>query len=366
MCASHTRPNAIAIPPRTLYHAFTLVELLVVIGIIALLISILLPSLNQARQSAKTVACLSNLRQNVQGMTLYMTAYNQWIPGSPNTSGIGIVSDPSQNMANTPTRLSAWDWITPVAEEMGIEFNDGASLGQRQERYRELVGGFTFLCPENDGVMARAFLPSGAAPQQWNSYSTPIAFLFKSPPMNYGARVGADRGGLTNNPLYGGNAAVDLPGGYGPRSTKVGSASTKIILADGARFLTSGGLPSYNMDPRSLLGGDFSDWGSFSKYSRGWERGRAPGNNASSATMDARILWARHGGGKQPFQKGGAYRSNYAFFDGHAESMNDLEGSDPAFWVPVGSRIQKGEVWADTEASHIGDNYVNNYFEVPE
>jgi prepilin-type N-terminal cleavage/methylation domain-containing protein len=61
-------------------RGFTLIELLVVVAIIALLISILLPSLSRAREQAKKVKCMSNLKQIGGAMLNYFTEVNDWFP----------------------------------------------------------------------------------------------------------------------------------------------------------------------------------------------------------------------------------------------------------------------------------------------
>src|ERR1051326_6106565 len=62
-------------------NAFTLIELLVVIAIIAILAAILFPVFAQAREKARSISCVSNLKQMGLGWTMYCQDYDEVFPG---------------------------------------------------------------------------------------------------------------------------------------------------------------------------------------------------------------------------------------------------------------------------------------------
>ena len=71
--------------PRSRFHNFTLIELLIVIAILAILISMLLPALNQARETARGIRCTGNQRQISLHMQQYMNDNDTYaITGSLN------------------------------------------------------------------------------------------------------------------------------------------------------------------------------------------------------------------------------------------------------------------------------------------
>jgi type II secretory pathway pseudopilin PulG len=115
--------------------AFTLVELLVVIGIIALLISILLPSLSKAREQAVKVQCASNMRQWGSALQQYVSANKglfphngRIVPGCPN---------PGFDLSWSSSILTQFyaDYLTKTKAD-GEKQNDSVLFCPTQEKHR--------------------------------------------------------------------------------------------------------------------------------------------------------------------------------------------------------------------------------------
>lgn len=122
---------------------FTLVELLVVIGIIALLISILLPSLNRAREMAGALKCLSNLRQLGLATTMFAQDHKGYMP-TCSSDDLARQSDPNHYKFAYRSTGNVMDSYSSLVAYMGRKFGDDNS-------FMNLPGGQSkvFQCPSD-------------------------------------------------------------------------------------------------------------------------------------------------------------------------------------------------------------------------
>ena len=111
-------------------RAFTLVELLVVIGIIALLISMLLPTLGRVRDQANGVKCSSNLRQLVTACLMFAQDHKGRLPGNENDQG------------NPDPEKRAWNFTGP-----GGIGNDWRTAPQTGTLWKYVKSEAVYLCP---------------------------------------------------------------------------------------------------------------------------------------------------------------------------------------------------------------------------
>jgi prepilin-type N-terminal cleavage/methylation domain-containing protein len=104
---------------------FTLVELLVVIGIIAILISLLLPALNKARFAAKITACASNQRQIYMAICMYANDNHGYLPGTNIATAVRVADYTNWNgcypWEKDPTGAAGhWNYSVPGARWYGV------------------------------------------------------------------------------------------------------------------------------------------------------------------------------------------------------------------------------------------------------
>lgn len=323
--------------------AFTLIELLVVVAIIALLLSILLPSLAGAKKVARRVVCGSNLRQLGIGMRTYGIEENDWIVGTPNGSGFSAF-DTATMQDDYPRRpTTIYDWSNPMARYIGV--NDlPRNRGLRMFNSRLGIN----KCPDSNETMVLYGSRPGDFPtngradvQPGVSYLTNWKFLMAG---NSFQNVVQGYAGSSQVywATYTAGWETTLPAKYLPRMSSIGQNARKIFLMDGARYVTDQNV--YDYDPRT---GSYLGAGSYSSSGAQYRGSQEYGEN-----RQARPLSLRHA--LSPTN----LTANALFFDGHVENLNEKRTHYLPFHTPSGSTVTNiGSLWppADNGGYGLGD-----------
>jgi len=191
-------------------NAFTLVELLVVIGIIAVLISVLLPALNRARASAQAVQCLSNVRQLATASIIFANehkGYMQSVTSDAPGNSVIRYNDPQRTKwSYRPDNNLLMDVYSALLRYLGAR---GDVFFQTESEGRSKV----FRCPSDN------WLEMGSAGQNGYKIFNNVTPLPGGPyfPISYGANVDvlavSDSGGVGR---FGLSDRVGVPGGPAP------------------------------------------------------------------------------------------------------------------------------------------------------
>ena len=198
---------------RRIQSGFTLVELLVVVGIIAILVAMLMPALNKVRRQAKDVACASNMRQALQAVFTYNVAYKSglwnceptctyWGKGWTDFSGHSAAHIMHQEYEGKSTRTNWRGYL------MNGKFAPYKVLGCNAEDFRPAsTNGFFYAVKNNGSNFFTGFTPAEAMyPAETNNAAQSLkevpAFIWHGPG-SYSK----------NDPIPGGDCVTKMTGG---------------------------------------------------------------------------------------------------------------------------------------------------------
>jgi prepilin-type N-terminal cleavage/methylation domain-containing protein/prepilin-type processing-associated H-X9-DG protein len=355
--------------------AFTLIELLVVVAIIALLISILLPSLSSAREQARAVKCGAHLRGFGTGLYTYLAENDDWIPGV-NTSGVAIraravgMASNAALGARPELPVQGFDWMTPI-----LSYNTKLP-SNRAERWNYLWT--RFACPSQSRTNA-VFYGSISDKADFDKYSWPACSYLMSAYFSYWGQRHAGQqlapGEGVSIPAAAARVMVGDPrwnvvsDDYTARLNKVGPAARKVFVADGTRYLDRMTVLDFDITPAPAAFGAFSEsgawWGASTAY--GVKVGTPTYDNGTMSeaggdrNQDGKNLPMSYRHGARGAGGSGAAQDNKnslnaLFFDGHVERLSDRQSREIHLWYPTGSVVQ---------SAANGMTRVDNGFVVP-
>lgn len=365
-------------------RGFTLIELLVVVAIIALLISILLPSLRCARESAKAAKCGAQLKNFGTSLAAYCSENKEWYPGI-NTTGFELKRlDPrtgATGFRRPGIPAQSYDWMTPLLRQ-----DIPGGWKSRAEAF--FMAQEQFKCP-SQAQQSRIFdaqgLPSDIADfdelndrERWTavSYLMPVGFQFwgeelRSDPSNpnSGPIVGeSERPGASIIAELHPTAFSVATGRFISRKDKVGTEARKIFAADGTRYLPASFVLDHDIAPTPGLFGSFTEtggwWGGSTGYgaaqgTAGWDPGTTVGYNQPGQGQNMAVSY-RHGctetGRLTRSVKDNKGSIEAVFFDGHVAKLGDRQSREIELWYPSGSKVRSND---------SGLTFVENGFVIP-